>query len=75
MGNILNAGFEQIFNLYNPLLYSTGDIIDTWVYRAGLLNLQYGLATAMGLLKSVVGFIMIILSYLLAYKTTGYRIF
>ncbi|MFC4403046.1 ABC transporter permease [Gracilibacillus xinjiangensis] len=75
LGNVLNAGFDQIFNLYNPLVYSTGDIIDTWVYRAGLLNLQYELATAVGLLKSVVGFILISLSYYLAYKFTNYRIF
>lgn len=75
LGNVLNAGFDQIFNLYNPLVYSTGDIIDTWVYRAGLLNLQYELATAVGLLKSVVGFILISLSYFLAYRFTNYRIF
>ncbi|GAE93440.1 beta-xyloside ABC transporter [Gracilibacillus boraciitolerans JCM 21714] len=52
-----------------------GDIIDTWVYRAGLLNLQYELATAVGLLKSVAGFILISLSYYLAYRFTKYRIF
>jgi len=75
LGQVLNAGFDQIFNLYNPLVYSTGDIIDTWVYRVGLLDLQYELATAVGLLKSVVGFIMIIISYSLAYKFTNYRIF
>lgn len=75
LGNVLNAGFDQIFNLYNPLVYSTGDIIDTWVYRTGLLNLQYELATAVGLLKSVAGFILISVSYYLAYKTTRYRIF
>ena len=75
LGNVLNAGFDQIFNLYNPLVYSTGDIIDTWVYRAGLLNLQYELATAVGLLKSVVGFILISLSYYLAYRLTNSRIF
>lgn len=75
LGNVLNAGFDQIFNLYNPLVYSTGDIIDTWVYRAGLLNLQYELATAVGLLKSVAGFILISLSYYLAYRFTKYRIF
>nr|WP_175638570.1 ABC transporter permease subunit [Metabacillus schmidteae] len=75
LGNVLNAGFDQIFNLYNPLVYSTGDIIDTWVYRTGLLNLQYELATAVGLLKSAAGFILISLSYFLAYKTTNYRIF
>jgi putative aldouronate transport system permease protein len=75
LGNVLNAGFDQIFNLYNPLVYSTGDIIDTWVYRMGLLNLQYELATAVGLLKSVAGFALISLSYYLAYRYANYRIF
>lgn len=58
--NILNAGFDQIFNLYNPLVYQTGDIIDTYVYRVGMLQRQYSLATAVGLIKSVVGTILII---------------
>jgi len=75
LGNVLNAGFDQIFNLYNPLVYSTGDIIDTWVYRTGLLNLQYELATAVGLLKSFIGFILISVSYFLAYRLINYRIF
>jgi len=75
LGSILNAGFDQIFNLYNPLVYSTGDIIDTWVYRAGLVNLQFSLATAVGLLKSVVSFVLIIFSYVMADKYTGYKIF
>ena len=75
LGNVLNAGFDQVFNLYNPLVYSTGDIIDTWVYRTGLQNLQYGLATAVGLLKSIVSFILIAVSYMLASKFANYRIF
>jgi putative aldouronate transport system permease protein len=75
LGNVLNAGFDQVFNLYNPLVYSKGDIIDTWVYRTGLLNLQYGLATAVGLLKSVVSFLLIAVSYMLASKYANYRIF
>lgn len=75
LGNILNAGFDQIFNLYNPAVYSTGDIIDTWVYRAGLIDMQFGLATAVGLLKSVVGFILISITYGLAYRFANYRIF
>lgn len=75
LGNILNAGFDQIFNLYNPAVYSTGDIIDTWVYRAGLINMQYGLATAVGLLKSVAGLILISVSYGLAYRFANYRVF
>ncbi|SHO53890.1 ABC transporter permease [Anaerocolumna xylanovorans] len=75
LGNILNAGFEQIFNLYNPVVYSTGDIIDTWVYRAGLVDLQFSLATAVGLLKSGVSLILIALGYWLADKFAGYKIF
>ena len=61
LGNVLNAGFDQIYNLYNPLVYSTGDIIDTWVYRAGLENLQYSLATAVGQFKSVISVILIVI--------------
>ncbi|WP_309120068.1 ABC transporter permease subunit [Paenibacillus sp.] len=75
IGNILNAGFDQIFNLYNPLVYPSGDVIDTYVYRVGLVEAQYGFATAVGLLKSVIGFILIIISYRLAYRYANYRIF
>lgn len=75
LGNVLNAGFDQIYNLYNPLVYSTGDIIDTWVYRAGLENLQFSLATAVGLFKSVISVILISIGYWLADKFTGYKLF
>jgi putative aldouronate transport system permease protein len=75
LGNILNAGFDQIFNMYNPNVYQTGDILDTLVYRIGLQNLQYSLGTAVGLLKSVISMILIILSYRLADKFAGYKIF
>lgn len=75
LGNVLNAGFEQVLNLYNPIVYQSGDIIDTYVYRAGLLEIQYGLATAVGLLKSIVSFLLIAVSYLLAARFANYRIF
>ncbi|MDR1444062.1 MAG: ABC transporter permease subunit [Treponema sp.] len=75
LGNVLNAGFDQIYNLYNPMVYSTGDIIDTWVYRMGLINLQFSLATAAGLLKSVISFILIVSSWIMAYKFADYRVF
>jgi putative aldouronate transport system permease protein len=75
LGNILNAGFDQIFNLYSPLVYRTGDIIDTLVYRTGILNNQYGVATAVGLLKSVVSLLLIGMAYKLAAKWADYRIF
>lgn len=75
LGNILNAGFEQVFNLYSPVVYRTGDIIDTLVYRTGLVNNQYGVATAVGLLKSVVALFLIGTSYKVAQKAAGYNIF
>ena len=60
LGQILNAGFDQIFNLYNPMVYSVGDIIDTYVYRIGLLQMQYSFSTAVGLFKNVVGFTLVV---------------
>lgn len=75
LGNVLNAGFDQVFNLYSPLVYSTGDILDTWVYRMGLIDVQFSLATTAGLFKSVISFVLIVTSYTLAYKFANYRIF
>ncbi|WP_116065090.1 MULTISPECIES: ABC transporter permease [Cohnella] len=75
LGNVLNAGFDQVFNLYSPQVYSTGDIIDTLVYRIGLVDAQYSLATAVGLFKSVISLILITISYTLAYRLANYRIF
>lgn len=75
LGNILNAGFDQVFNLYSPIVYETGDIIDTMVYRLGVVDAQYSAATAVGLFKSVVSFLFIAVSYKLAYKYGDYRIF
>lgn len=75
LGNVLNANFDQVFNLYSPLVYKTGDILDTFVYRAGILGYQYSLGTAVGLLKSVISCILIVISYKLADKYAGYKIF
>lgn len=75
LGNVLNAGFDQIFNLYSPAVYESADIIDTYVYRVGLLQMNYSLSTAVGLLKSVISMTLILISYRLAYKLAGYRIF
>lgn len=75
LGNVLNAGFDQVFNMYNPMVYGTVDILDTWVYRMGLTKLQFSLATAAGLFKSVVSFVLITVSYALAYKYADYSIF
>jgi len=75
LGNVLNAGFEQVFNLYSPQVYESGDIIDTLVYRLGLVDGQYAVATAMGMFKSAVSVVFVSVSYYLAYRLANYRIF
>ena len=75
LSNVLNAGFDQIYNLMTGVTMETLDIIDTLVYRIGVQNGQFSLATAAGLFKSVVSSFFIILSYRLADKLAGYKIF
>ena len=75
LGDVLNAGFEQIFNLYSPQTYESGDILDTLIYRLGLLEAQFGPSTAIGLFKSVVSLLFISVSYVLAYRLANYRVF
>ncbi|MDY4140195.1 MAG: ABC transporter permease subunit [Eubacteriales bacterium] len=75
LGNVLNAGFDQVYNLYSKQVYSTGDIIDTFIYRLGLIQQQFGQSTAMGMFKSVVSTFFISVSYFCAYKFADYRIF
>jgi putative aldouronate transport system permease protein len=75
LGQLLNAGFDQVFNLYSPQVYQSGDILDTFVYRIGLLDAQYGVATAVGFFKSIVSFVLIAGSYFFAYRFAKYRIF
>ena len=74
LGSILNAGFDQVYNLYSPAVWESGDIIDTYVYRLGIQQAQYSVGAAVGLFKSVVSAIMVIVSYRLADKLAGYRI-
>lgn len=75
LGNILNAGFDQVFMLLNSLVMDTGDIIDTLVYRLAFDQAQYSVATAVGLFKSIVSMTLIGVSYYLAYRYADYRIF
>lgn len=60
-GSIMNAGFEQVFSLYSPAVYESGDIIDTYVYRVGIVNVDYGFSSAVGLFKSVISCLLVVL--------------
>lgn len=69
IGNFLELGFEQVYNLLTPMTYSVGDIIETYVYRAGVLQGQYSVTTAIGLFQSVIGFVLLWSFNRLAKKT------
>jgi putative aldouronate transport system permease protein len=60
VGGILNAGFEQVFTMYNPAVYDVADIIDTYVYRIGIVETKYGFSAAAGLFKSILACIMVV---------------
>ena len=75
LGGVLNGGFDQIYNLYNTTVLSSADIIDTYVYRMGINRGMYSLGTAVGFFKSVIGAILLVLSYKAADKYAGYQIF
>ena len=70
LGHVLNAGFDQIYNMYNPMVYDAADIIDTYVLRRIVL-MDFGLATGAGLFKSVVGLLMVVLANSLARRISG----
>ncbi|WP_205161168.1 ABC transporter permease [Niallia nealsonii] len=73
--NILNAGFDQVYNLYTPMVYETGDILDTYVYRIGLIGREYSFGTAVGLFKSVIGIILIVSANNAAKRFTDRKLF
>ncbi len=75
LGHILNAGFNQIFVLYSLPVYSVGDIIDTWVYRSGILDFQLSLATAVGLFKGVIGLALIVIANRVSKRLAGYTLY
>lgn len=66
LGHVLDAGFEQIYVMYNVQVYPVADIIDTWVFRVGLQEMNFSLAAAVGLFKSVIGFVLVLVSNNLA---------
>lgn len=75
LGSVLSAGLDQVMLLYNPMVYESGDIIDTLVYRLGLVNHQWSLSAALGLMKSAISFILVVLSYRVATKYFDYQVF
>lgn len=74
LGGILDAGFDQIFNFYSPLVYEVGDIIDTYVYRVGLIDMKFDYSTAVGLFKNVIGVILVVSANVIIKRFSEYGI-
>jgi putative aldouronate transport system permease protein len=74
IGGILNAGFDQIFNLYSAMVYKVSDILDTYIYRRGLIESDYSFATAAGLFKNVIGFFLVIGSNFFSRRVSEYGV-
>ncbi|HBS47406.1 ABC transporter permease [Paenibacillus pseudetheri] len=71
IGRFLDLGFERVWVFLNALNTGNGEILDTYIYKAGLLSQQYSYTTAVGLFKSVVGLILVLIGNILSKKTTG----
>jgi putative aldouronate transport system permease protein len=71
LGFFMNAGFDQVFNMMNDSVISVVDILDTFVYRIGLVNMQYSFSTAASLFKGAIGLVLILSTHLMAKRSTG----
>lgn len=71
LGSVMEAGTEQILLLYNPTVYSSGDVIGTFVYRTGIAQMDYSYSTAVGLFESVIGFFLVMTGNFISRKSTG----
>ena len=75
ISNIMNAGFDSVYNLYNETVYDVADIIDTLVYRLGVTDGKYEQSTAVGLFKNVINFILLLTGNWLTKKMCGYSMY
>ena len=74
MGGLINDDFDQVFNLYNPAVYKVGDVLSTYIYRVGLVDMKYSFATAVGLFKNIIAFLLIVLANSVSKKINEYGI-
>ncbi|MFC3343506.1 ABC transporter permease [Paenibacillus abyssi] len=71
IGHLLDLSFEQIFVLYNPAVYDVADVIDTYIYRTGIMQGFYSYTAAIGMFKSVVGFVLLVGANYMSRRMTG----
>ena len=75
IGTVLDANVEQMLIFLNPLVRDVGEVIDTYVYRIGLLSAQYSYTTAIGIFKSIIGFVLVLGLNSFSKRTTGESIY
>jgi putative aldouronate transport system permease protein len=71
IGNVMDVGFEQVYIFLSPITYEVGEILDTYAYRLGIMNGQFSMTTAIGLFKSVIGFVLLVSANQISRSTTG----
>ena len=74
VGKLINDDFDQVFNLYSPAVYSVGDVLGTYTYRSGLVDMEYSFATAVGLFKNVISVILVVGTNLVCKRINDYGI-
>jgi len=70
VGNIMEGGRDQIMNLYNPIVYRVGDVLDTYSYRVGLIDFDYSYSTAISLFQNVVGLVFLFITNFITKRTS-----
>lgn len=71
MGKIFNVGYERVMLLYNPAIYNTADVINTYVYRKGMIDAQFSYSTAVGMFNCLVSFALVMITNKISQKVNG----
>ena len=74
IGHILDESFNQIFNLYNPLVYEVSDIFETYIYRSGIQQGRFDYTAAVGLFKNVVGVAILVMANSVVKRLSEYAL-
>jgi len=71
IGSVMSVGFEKIILLYNPLTYEAAEVISTYVYKKGLIDMNYSFSTAVGLFNSIINCALLIIANFVSRKVNG----
>lgn len=75
IGSLMSVGYEKTILMYNPMIYETADVINSYIYRKGVLNADYGFSTAIGLFDSVINFGLMLMANRLSKRVSAMGLF